>query len=133
MPDWLLSPHIHAEWTFQSGSTNPNKRGALDLLSAHLDLPLDVHDRAGAGPLQGNVLVDHEVGSAQLPIRSLQVEVSYGNGWHSAKVRNRGHGRFAVTIPKPTHGASYASLRLTARDRTGNSVTETLDRAYGIR
>ena len=133
LPGWLLSPHIHAEWTFRSGATNPTRRGALDLLSAHLDLPLDLHDRAvGSKPLRGDVLVDHQVGSAQIPVRSLDVKVSYGHGWHSAKVRAHGHGRFAITIPKPTRGASYASLRITARDWAGNTMTETLDRAYGI-
>jgi hypothetical protein len=133
LPGWLLSPHVHAEWTFRSGATSPTRRGPLDLLSAHLDLPLDLHDRAiGSRPLHGTVLVDHQVGSAQIQIRSLQVEVSYGHGWQSANVRTRGHGRFAVTIPKPTHAASYASLRITARDQTGNTMTETLDRAYGV-
>src|SRR5256885_9969720 len=46
LPIWRLSRHVHAAWTFRSGATRPSRRTALELLSAHVDLPLDLHDRA---------------------------------------------------------------------------------------
>ncbi|XES00231.1 hypothetical protein HEP87_58860 [Streptomyces sp. S1D4-11] len=61
------------------------------------------------------------------------MEVSYDDGrhWGGAAVQDRGHNEFRATVTRPSgHGDAYVTLRVTARDRLGNSVRQTVQRAY---
>ncbi|MFJ5218354.1 hypothetical protein ACIP98_26990, partial [Streptomyces sp. NPDC088354] len=63
-------------------------------------------------------------------IAPVTVEFSYDDGrtWRKATC---GHdGRFALSAPKQ---ARFVSLRATARDSAGNTVTQSVIRAFGLR
>ncbi|SMC86465.1 S8 family peptidase [Kibdelosporangium aridum] len=123
-----LSPKTRAEWTFRAGA-GTDQRAALPLLDVRFDLPLDDHNTAAARkPLSGKVTAAHQPGARQSWITDVAVEVSFDEGktWQRAKVRGD-----RVEIPAGQTG--YASLRATARDIDGNSVTETVIRAYAIK
>jgi hypothetical protein len=58
------------------------------------------------------------------------VGVSFDDGktWHPAPVTAAGHGSFHAVFTAPA--GAYVTLRTTARDAAGGSVTETITRAY---
>jgi hypothetical protein len=60
----------------------------------------------------------------------MQVQVSLNGGktWQAARVTAAGAGRFDVTFTAPR--SAQVSLRVTATDRAGNSLAETILRAY---
>jgi subtilisin family serine protease len=128
-PEWPLSVRTRAEWTFRT--TPSSERKALPLLDVRYDLPLDGHNTAPATGVSGFVTVAHQDGAAHSPVRRVTTEVSYDDGvtWQPATVTADGS-RWKVDVPG---GTGYASLRATATDTAGNSVTETVIRAYRVR
>ena len=128
-----LSTHTSAKWTFKSGA-GTDDRVALPLLDIRWSLPLDDHNRAARGQLNGGVEVATQPGARPSRIRSVTVEVSYDDGktWHRAPVTRKA-GKYEVRIPGGGNAGGYASLRATAKDRAGNTVTETVTRAYALR
>lgn len=65
-------------------------------------------------------------------ITELTVEVSYDDGltWSKAQVRACPDG-WTATVRHPA-GGSFVSLRATATDAAGNSVTQTITHAYRL-
>ncbi|WP_328884844.1 hypothetical protein [Streptomyces sp. NBC_00316] len=63
----------------------------------------------------------------------LKVETSYDDGksWTEATTVRKASG-FTATVERPSrvHGDTYVTLRVTATDAAGNSVQQTVDRAY---
>ena len=57
-----------------------------------------------------------------------QISLNGGRTWQRARVRALGQGRFRVTFTAPR--SAGITLRVTARDAAGNSVTETILRGY---
>ncbi|GIF77393.1 S8 family serine peptidase [Asanoa siamensis] len=100
--DWTLGTRTESQWTFRSGKAG--------------DLPLLTVDYAVGG---NGVALDF---SARL--RSLRVDVSTDDGatWRQASVRD------GVALVPPGRGA--VSLRVRATDRAGNSLDQTVIRAY---
>jgi subtilisin family serine protease len=124
VPDWPLTTRVIDRWTFTSGKAEP-----LPLLDVEYDLPLDAANAAPAGEvLTGALRISHQVGAHRSRINSVGLEVSYDDGatWQRAEVT-----RDTVRIPPGPPG--FASLRTTATDAAGNTVTETLIRAYVTR
>src|SRR5262249_43551066 len=110
----------------------------LPLLFVNYSLPLDFHNQATAGtPLNAVFSVSAQQGAAAPVGVSATVSASFDDGqtWSSPEpAASRGGGRFSATIRQPPLAATngYASLRVTVRDRTGDSVTQTTIRAYGL-
>ena len=122
-----LSTRTRAEWTFRAAAGS-EERAALPLLDVRYDLPLDDHNTAASGrPVVGKVSAVHQPGARTSRIREVQVEVSYDEGktWCRAKVSG-------TRLEIPAGSGVFASLRATARDADGNSVTETIIRAYAL-
>jgi hypothetical protein len=65
-------------------------------------------------------------------VRKLAVQVSYDDGatWQAALVKGSGS-QWALTVLHPP-GAGHVSLRAQATDGRGNTVTQTIIRAYHI-
>jgi subtilisin family serine protease len=123
-----LSTQTRAEWTFSAGA-GTNDRAALPLLDVRFDIPLDDHNTAAAGkPLSGKVSVAHQPGSRPSRVRDVSVEISFDEGKTWQRVQVRGD-----RLELPAGAAGFASLRATAHDSDGNSVTETVTRAYAIK
>ncbi|GAB7042307.1 MULTISPECIES: S8 family serine peptidase [Catenuloplanes] len=121
-----LSTRVDASWTFTSAhGTEPLP------LSTVVFTPRT--DASGVAPkgraFSVPVRVAGQANSAAAPNRSLTVEVSYDDGatWTRATVRNG-----AVQLRHPGT-AGFVSLRAVAADRAGNTVTQTVIRAYEIR
>jgi subtilisin family serine protease len=126
-----LSTKVSCVWTFRSGTTGTGGWARLPLSVVRF-LPLvDEHDtgKAAVLPLQ----VQRQAGSAAGAVRSLTVEVSYDDGatWREVPVVRLGQTGFAV-LNHPA-GAEFISLRSESTDTSGNTVNETIIRAYRVR
>lgn len=84
------------------------------------------------GPQVIALTVGHLQLGASPAIRGATAQVSFGNGktWQQATVTAQGGGQFQVGFPAPA-GATV-TLRVSATDAAGGSITETITRAYGV-
>jgi hypothetical protein len=110
--EWQYGTSTSTEWTFRS-----SRAGALPMLRIGYAAPVSLNGTAATGP--------HLLGVSVPGARSVSVSVSSDEGatWKTAA---RIGGKFLVPGGKGT-----VSLRVTAADRDGNTVTQTVLRAYG--
>ncbi|MGW9398849.1 S8 family serine peptidase [Streptomyces sp. NPDC055642] len=131
--DWEYATATDTSWTFRSATTTGPAR--LPLLQVDYGVPVD--ERNAVGPRRSYTLgltVRNQDGtSAPRGVRT-QVEVSYDDGRHftGVPVRDRGANAFSATVRKPSalRGDAFVTLRVTVRDAAGNSVRQTVKRAY---
>jgi hypothetical protein len=105
----------------------------LPLSAVRFTPRLDEHHSAPAGrPFDVPVSVQAQAGSAAGRNRSLSVEVSYDDGvtWTAVKLR-RGPGGTTGTLSHPKE-KGFVSLRAKATDSAGNTVEQTIIRAYRL-
>ena len=122
------STRLSAEWTFRSGHVAGEV--TLPLSAIRFTPALDQDNTAPAGrPFLVPVALQPQTSNELVRPRRLSVEVSYDEGatWQHADVI----ANLAVLLRHPA-GATSVSLRATASDRDGNTVTETLIRAYKL-
>ncbi len=126
---WTLSTKVTASWGFRSGAADNG--AALPLLTARFDPAVDLRNRAPGGRQFTFPAYVARQGSNAPPAATLAVDVSYDDGktWRPAAVTSAGD-HFTVRVNHPAAG--YASLRARATDRAGNTVEQTVIRAYAI-
>ncbi|MEO3869962.1 S8 family serine peptidase [Nonomuraea sp. B12E4] len=109
-------------------------------LQVTYDLPLDLLNRARAGHrFAFDLRAAPHSGLRRAPeVRDLRVEYSVDDGttWRAAsRVKRQGEGRFQAEVSHPPldRTSGYVSLRVTATDTEGGSVTQTVTRAYALK
>jgi hypothetical protein len=127
-----LSTSVTAAWRFRSGHTA--RKRALPLMAVRFAVPsLNHQNQAAPGSkLAIGVATASNPGVAPLPVAKVRVQASADDGrtWHGATVhRARGHWIADVTSPA---GRGFMSLRAEVTDTGGNSVIETITRAYAV-
>jgi hypothetical protein len=127
---FTLTTALSAEWTFKSSHVDGTDPKALDLNVVRFAPKLDVNGSAPAGrPFLVPLTMQDETGRNVTPKR-LSVEVSYDEGktWQRVPVINN-------MVAKLSHpaGATSVSLRASATDKAGNTVKQTVVRAYALR
>ncbi|PYC64322.1 peptidase S8 [Micromonospora arborensis] len=130
--DTELSTRVQAEWTFRSEKSE--KLARLPVMAVRFAPALDGDNAAPAGrDLRIPVTVQRQAGATPAQVRSLTVEVSFDDGqtWRLASVQKSGAGWLA-DVHHPA-GAGYAALRAYAVDQSGNTVRQTIIRAYRIK
>jgi subtilisin family serine protease len=129
--DAALSTAVSSSWTFTSGHTT--SRQALPLLAVRYAVPGlgDGNRGAAGGTVNLPVHVVRPPGAPQASITSLTVQVSADDGktWQTAPVSPSGDG-WVATVTNPAAG--FVSLKASATDSGGNSVTQTIERAYAV-
>ncbi|GIM96136.1 S8 family serine peptidase [Paractinoplanes toevensis] len=110
--EWQYARSTNTEWTFRSA-----KAGPLPMLQVGYAAPVSLTGTATTWP--------HLLGISVPGARTVSVQLSADEGvtWKSALVLGG-----AVVVPA---GRGTVSLRVTATDRDGNSVKQTVLRAYG--
>jgi subtilisin family serine protease len=110
--EWQYATSTRTEWTFRSA-----RPGALPIQPVNYAAPVTLNGTATTGP--------HLLGVSVPGARSLTVSLSSDDGatWKAAFPLG---GKFLVPAGKGT-----VSLRVTATDRYGNTVDQTVIRAYG--
>ncbi|MEO6087217.1 MAG: hypothetical protein ABIQ18_29310 [Umezawaea sp.] len=95
---------------------------------------LDDHNRAPAGRAFAIPVYAQRNGSATASgVGTPEIGVSYDDGasWAPAKVI-KANGRWLAVVHHPV-GATFVSLKAKAKDADGNSVEQTIIRAYGLK
>lgn len=126
-PHYRLSTTVRAAWEFRSGHVGGDRAAALPLWTVRFSPRLDEHHAAPAGTgFTVPVVAVPAPGAATGRPRDLTVDVSYDDGgtWSSARLRG---GKAVLRHPR---GSGFVSLRATAKDAGGNSVHQTIIRAY---
>ncbi|MFE2538860.1 S8 family serine peptidase [Actinacidiphila glaucinigra] len=122
------STSTHTEWSFVSGEAE-NKTVPLVQLDYGVDLDADGRSRR----LADLSITPSVAGAGAAKVSSARVEVSYDDGvtWHRQKTVHR-DGSWKTVLLAP-RSASFVSLRTTATDEGGSSISQTVIRAYGLR
>ncbi|MFG2767656.1 S8 family serine peptidase [Streptomyces rubiginosohelvolus] len=130
--NWQLGTGTRTSWTFRSGTTAA--KTLLPMLQLDYNVPVDVRNTVGSQRKHTlGVGVRMQDGLAAPSGVTLKVEASYDDGknWTRAITTRKGGG-FTASVERPSHvrGDAYVALRVTAIDAAGNSVRQTIDRAY---
>lgn len=128
-----LSTHVSGVWTFESERNPDAEFTVLPLLAIRFGPALDANNSAPAGrAFVLPVWVQRQAGSGDADIANVTVDVSYDDGatWQPALVAGKGDLRRAI-VHHPSAGG-YVSLRASAVDTLGNSVQQTIIRAYRL-
>ncbi|MGW5737173.1 MULTISPECIES: S8 family serine peptidase [Streptomyces] len=139
---WHLATKGHSEWTFTSKETAHDRSTFLPLLNLGFDVDTDL-----AGEVRGGRAL--EVGISSEYVKGAQdtgtigggkLEVSYDDGksWTGVKLgkdggKDRGGAAAWSGRLKVPGSAEFVSLRASARDDRGGSVTQEIIRAVGVR
>ncbi|MEU5564916.1 S8 family peptidase [Micromonospora musae] len=130
-PAFTLSTVVDAEWTFKSGRVADGELVKLPMTAIRYTPELDIDNRAPAGRLFAiPVSLDRQVGAAPGRTRTLTVEASFDDGksWRKLTVLRLGEKAVALVLNPKGHG--FVSLRAAASDTGGNTVKQTVIRAY---
>ncbi|MFG3437271.1 hypothetical protein ACGF0J_08500 [Nonomuraea sp. NPDC047897] len=125
-----LSTRVSSVWTFRSGHVAGDTPARLPVSVVRFSPALDAENSAPSGRrFTVPVTVQPLAGSAARPVRRLSVDASYDDGatWTRAEIRG------AAAVLRHPAGDGFVSLRARAVDRAGNSVEQTVIRAYRIR
>ena len=127
-----LSTSVSAAWTFASSHVDGSTPASLPLLAVRFAPSLDSSNAAPAGRFRVPVYVQRN-GSPAGRVSTPSVEVSFDDGksWKAVRV-SRDDSSWAASVDHP-QGARFVSLRASVSDREGNSVSETILRAYAVR
>ena len=141
------------DWTFHSSPSDPSaslpgtetcpidpSRGCefLPLLFIDYNLQLNYDNQATAGrPFKVTFTVAHQQNAPSPSGVSATVSASFNDGqtWTTpAKATSQGNNQFTATIQQPplSSTSGFVSLRIRAHDGAGNSVDQTIIRAYGL-
>ncbi|KAB2350287.1 protease-associated domain-containing protein [Actinomadura rudentiformis] len=129
-PDWKLSTRVTSSWTFRSA--HASRPTALPLMAVRFLPELDDVNQAPAGkPFTFPVRVEHQPGSTSARVTSLTIESSTDEGqqWQPVRIRQSGD-HWVAELHNPPKGK--VSLRATAKDASGNTVTQTIENAYAV-
>jgi hypothetical protein len=128
-----LSTRVSATWTFTSEHVDGDTTKRLPLSSVRFSPRLDQLNTAPVNrTFDIPVTVDRQATSSAAPNRSLTVQVSYDDGRTWQKVSLRGDGDHRTASVRHPNAAGFVSLRAEATDTAGNTVTQTVIRAYRI-
>ncbi|MFD8534293.1 S8 family serine peptidase [Streptosporangium canum] len=133
---WTTSTKVNTDWTFRSeeaGASTP-----LPVLSVDYDLDVDQANSASArSATQVGLGLRYQKGEAGPRITEAKLWTSYDDGttWHPVRLAAKGDAAFTGTIrhPASAKAGGFVSLRAQATDADGNTVLQTVTRAYQLR
>ncbi|WP_127507040.1 S8 family serine peptidase [Actinoplanes solisilvae] len=130
-PAFTLSTVVDAEWTFRSGHVPDGKAVNLPMTAIRFDPAVDINHYAPAGRLFTlPISLDRQVNSAKATTRSLTVEASFDDGKTWKRIPALRLGEKATAVLQHPRGTGFVSLRAAATDSAGNTVRQTIVRAY---
>ncbi|MGW3187452.1 S8 family serine peptidase [Streptomyces ardesiacus] len=132
-----LASEGHAEWTFRSAATPEDRWTRLPLINLSFDVDTDL-----AGTVRGGKKLRIGLGAQYVAgapdtgtLGGGKLEVSYdgGTSWQQVRLRaGDGQASWQGTVSVP-RDAAHLSLRASAHDDRGGSVTQRIVRAVAVR
>ncbi|GHE83483.1 S8 family serine peptidase [Streptomyces fumanus] len=132
---WTPGSTAHAEWTFRSAATPQDRWTYLPLINLSFALDTDLAGRVRGGrELPVGLGAQYVAGAPDTgTLGGGKLDVSYDAGRTWRPVRLTGDGaswRGTLEVPR---GAEHLSLRASARDDRGGTVTQEIVRAVAVR
>ncbi|MFE5213225.1 MULTISPECIES: S8 family serine peptidase [unclassified Streptomyces] len=132
---WQLATKGHTEWTFRSAATPDDRWTCLPLINLAFELDTDLAGTVRAGhraPVTlGAEYVARATGTGTLGGERLEVSYDEGATWHRVPLTGGGTARHGtLNVPRD---ARTVSLRASAHDDKGGSVTQEIIRAVAVR
>lgn len=127
---FLLSPHVEATWTFRTQG-GPGET-VLPLPTLRFAPTLDDQNKTSAPLMLLPLRIERPAGAATPRIAAASVEASFDDGAHWQRLPLLRLGDRAIALIAHPRGATYVSLRGSARDVEGNEVKQTIVHAYGL-
>ncbi|MGY6653598.1 hypothetical protein ACXIZN_15630 [Amycolatopsis sp. TRM77291] len=148
-PWFRHSTASHTEWTFTSGHSDtqtvpdnwicsdntPTNCTALPLITAAAKLDTGLDGTLPVGLAQAGVTFGHAPNSPKSPITKAAAEVSFdgGKSWRKTVMIPIGQDRYTAYWINPWSAQGQdVSLRLSATDAAGNSITQSITSAYSV-
>lgn len=134
----LYSTETITTWTFSSSRPAAGKEEHPALSQVNFDLTLDELNRTvDRSAYTFRLSPGHIPGSTGTSFKSTQAWVSFNDGgtWRKIDLVDIGNGSLQATVqhPKIENTTGAVSLRVKATDEAGNSIDQTLYRAYGLK
>ncbi|MCE6997107.1 S8 family serine peptidase [Saccharothrix sp. S26] len=122
-PQLELSTAVRTTWGFTSAGT---AQGKLPLLQVGYEIPLDLRNSARAAlPLPVRFTASRQAGAGKATVREVKAFASFDDGATWVPVTR--------LVPARGKPGGYVSLRVVASDTDGNTVDQTVLRAYRLR
>ncbi|RAS71266.1 subtilase family protein [Lentzea atacamensis] len=116
-----LSKNVRTTWEFSGAAS-----GRLPLLEVDHTLPVDLRNSWKAGaPMPVKFTASRQSGAGKATIRELRAYASFDDGVNWVPVKS--------IVPPGGAPGGYVSLRVVAEDTDGNTVDQTVVRAYRLR
>ena len=129
------STRTSVAWTFRSRTGPFTSTGTgVPIMTVRVAPTLDRSGTTPSGrPLTIPMHVERQLSAGYGRLRSVNLDISYDDGttWQPAPVTR--HGLDATAEVDSPRGSGFASLRVTAADAAGNTVRQTIIRAYALR
>jgi subtilisin family serine protease len=127
---YRLSRRLESVYTF---TTSADQEGELPLTSIGFNPDLALDNSSRAGSMLTIPLTFAQQATAGR-VKSAKVSVSFDDGdtWVAVPTAER-HGEYTATVWQPKDKSGFVSLRATAVDSEGNTVTTTVYRAYELK
>ncbi|WP_258566168.1 S8 family serine peptidase [Streptomyces parvulus] len=127
------SSTTQTEWRFTSGAREDGGTEAVALIQLDYEAGLDP---AGRAERDSDFSITPEVVGGDAPgdaVSSVGLEVSYDDGvsWRRQRLKDK-QGTWKALLHAPRQ-ARHVSVRVTAKQRDGGSITQTVTRAFGLR
>ena len=147
--DFLLSTNVTTSWKVmtnapetalptgwacsESGDTSCS---VLPLMTQDYQLPVDLLGRIKSGDVQGTVTVSHLAG-ANIAVKKLTTAVSFDGGttYTAATVTPQGNGQYTIafTVPPKAQTNGFGALKISATDKAGGTLNETIVNAFAVK
>ncbi|MFJ8802645.1 S8 family serine peptidase [Streptomyces sp. NPDC102487] len=131
---WKLSTKGHTAWTVRSAATPEDRSTFLPLLNLGFDVDTDLTGDVRHGLVPVGLFAEYVKGARDTgTIGGGKLEVSYDDGKTWRKVPLLGHQASWKGLLAVPRGAGFISLRASARDDQGGTVTQEIIRAVGVK
>ncbi|MER6999071.1 S8 family serine peptidase [Streptomyces sp. NPDC000410] len=132
---WKRSTDLSTVWTFRSARDESAYSQGIPLLFPVIGLPEDGLKTLPAADGQ-KLTLDVSGHAGYTPARLVSAELSYsydgGATWTGARTGRQG-GVWTATVDHTGHSGEPVTLKTELTDANGNSVTQTVERAYDVR
>ncbi|MEH7504635.1 S8 family serine peptidase [Neobacillus drentensis] len=132
---WNTSVRTHTEWTFWS-KQQEEWQTDLPLLSLDYKVDTDMNGNSMAGRTiklgMSVAQIASATGNGKVDGATLEVSFDEGTSWKKVELVRDGNG-WTADITHPKNPGSYVSLRASAWDDAGNSISQEVIKAYGLK
>ncbi|MEU7074314.1 S8 family serine peptidase [Streptomyces narbonensis] len=132
---WARSTSVNSKWEFTSKLDESVYSQGIPILFPRYDLPGDgLKTLAATEGQQIGLTVTGHAGYTPAALTSAKLSYSYDEGttWTEARVSQQG-GQWTATVDHAGASGESVTLRTELTDANGNSVTQTVVRAYDVR